>query len=93
MVTKRNFRDKEEEADDKEKDESVENTAESMEDIDEERRIQTEVDKIVAQSRMIYNRGEMNVDMCNLRASYYKYNRYVHRMHRRKRYILLGKKK
>jgi len=38
----------------------------------------TEVEKIEAQARMLYNKETKSLDMGNLRASDYKFNRFIH---------------
>ena len=74
MVTKRKFREKEEEME-IEKGSGKEKTERERE---EDKRIESEMEKLVTQSRMIYNKGSKCVDMGNLKASDYKYNRYIH---------------
>ena len=69
------FREKEEEGLEEEECGRESKTEEEKKD---EERIRVEEEKLVAQSRMIYNKGNRCLDMGNLRASDYKYNRYIH---------------
>ena len=75
MIIKRKFKERQEETEDVEDGETGVLTDEERK---EEERIKSEIERQEAQSRMMYNKGDMRVDMGNLRASDYKYNKSIH---------------
>ena len=75
MVVKNGYNDYNKDEDDGE-DEDVVST-EMMEDKEEEERVRKAVEQIETESRMIYNKQTNEFDMGNLKATDYKFNKYV----------------
>ena len=79
MVVKRKFREKEEEdGEGEEKNNNRGNEKEVERKTEEDKRIKEEKERLGAQARMVYNKESKCLDMGNLRASDYKFNRNIH---------------